>query len=86
VSAIFILLVSAIFILLVSFLVVSVAIFNESAVLAESAILAESAAAEDDLLLQAAKEKAIAKAKTPTLNEFFMLIFFKVINSFAFNT
>jgi len=53
------------------------AILVESAALAESAILVESAAAEEDLLLQAAKEQAIAKANTLTLIEFFMLIFFK---------
>jgi hypothetical protein len=69
--------VSAIFILAES------AILVESAALAESAILAESAAEAPDFDLQAAKETAIAKAKKPTLNEFFMLIFFKVINSFA---
>jgi hypothetical protein len=79
--------VSAIFALAVSFLEVSflavsaeAAILAESAAFAESAVLAESAAEEDDLLLQAAKENAIAKAKTPTLNEFFMCVFFKVIN------
>jgi hypothetical protein len=53
------------------------AILAESAALAESAILAESAEAEEDLLLQAAKEQAIAKANTLTLIEFFMLNFFK---------
>jgi hypothetical protein len=57
---------------------VSAFIFDESAILAESAALAE-----EDLLLQAAKEQAIAKANTLTLIEFFMLNFFKVINSFA---
>jgi hypothetical protein len=50
----------------------SVANFAESAALAESAAFKESAAAVDDLLLQAAKEQAIAIAKTLTLIEFFM--------------
>jgi hypothetical protein len=70
--------------LVVSFLVVSdififevSAIFNESAALAESAILAESAEDAPDLLLQAAKETAIANAKKPTFNEFFMFSFLK---------
>lgn len=74
-----------------SFLVVSIlelsaififdesAILAESAALAESAILVESAEEEPDLDLQAANEKAIAKAKTPTLNEFFIVNFLKVI-------
>jgi hypothetical protein len=71
--------------LVVSALVVSAFIFEESAILAESAALAESAilaeSAEEapDFDLHAAKEKAIAKAKTPTLNEFFIVNFFKVI-------
>ena len=68
--------------MLVSFLEVSAANFKESAVLAESAALSESAAAELDLLLQAAKETAIAKAKTPTLNEFFMFEFKLYVNYF----
>jgi hypothetical protein len=53
------------------------AILVESAALTESAILVESAAAEEDLLLQAAKEQVIAKATKLSLIEFFMLIFFK---------
>ena len=67
-----------------SFLVVSdifileeSAILAESAALAESAILAESAAPVDDFDLQAVKETAIAKAKKPTLNEFFIVNFLK---------
>ena len=70
--------------LVVSFLVVSdifileeSAILAESAALAESAILAESAAPVDDFDLQAVKETAIAKAKKPTLNEFFIVNFLK---------
>jgi hypothetical protein len=46
--------------------------FTESVVTLVESVLVESVAVEDDLLLQAAKEKAIATAKTPTLNEFFM--------------
>jgi hypothetical protein len=57
----------------------SVANLAESADLAESAAFKESAEAEDDLLLQAAKEQAIARAKTLTLIEFFMLFCFKSI-------
>lgn len=63
--------VSAIFILLVSFLVVSTAV----ALAALSAFAVESAAEEPDLPLQAAAETAIAKAKKPILNEFFILVF-----------
>jgi len=77
---------AAVSFLVVSFLEVSaIFIFDESAILAESAAFAESAAlvesAEEapDFDLQAAKEKAIAKANTPTLNEFFIVNFFKVI-------
>jgi hypothetical protein len=50
----------------------SVASLAESAVLAESAAFNESAAPVEDLLLQAANEQAIAKAKKLTFNEFFM--------------
>jgi hypothetical protein len=53
-------------------LALSVANLAESAVFAESAAFNESAAPVDDLLLQAAKEQAIAIAKTLTLIEFFM--------------
>jgi hypothetical protein len=44
-------------------------------ILAES-ILAESAAEDEAAPLQAANEVAIAKAKKPILNEFFMVDFF----------
>jgi len=64
--------------LALSTLVLSVLSLAESAVLAESAAFKESAAAVDDLLLQAANEQAIAIAKTLTLIEFFMFLFFCV--------
>jgi hypothetical protein len=76
--------------LVVSFLVVSalvvsilavVSIFAAVSILAES-IAAESAAEPVDLPLQATAETEIAKAKTASLNEFFIFVFFKVINSF----
>jgi hypothetical protein len=66
----------------VSFLVVSVAALVESAflvvsttvVLVESTVLVESVVVLEELPLQAAAETAIAKAKKPNLNEFFILI------------
>ena len=83
-AAFFVLLKRDYIFLVVSFLVVSdifileeSAILAESAALAESAILAESAAPVDDFDLQAVKETAIAKAKKPTLNEFFIVNFLK---------
>lgn len=56
--------------LVVSFLVVSTTV-----VLVESTVLVESVVEEDELPLQAAAETAIARAKKPILNEFFMLKF-----------
>jgi hypothetical protein len=70
--------VSAIFILPVSaFLEVSVAILEVSvAILEVSAALVESAEEAPPLPLQAAADTAIANAKKPILNEFFILVFF----------
>jgi hypothetical protein len=56
----------------VSFLEVSVAIFIEVSAFLE---VSESALPDPPLPLQAAKDTAIAKANTPNLKEFFMLIF-----------
>jgi len=61
-------------VLALSTLVLSTLVLAESAAFAESAALAESAAAVDDLPLQAAKEKAMAMARTLNFNEFFMLL------------
>jgi hypothetical protein len=66
----------------VSFLVVSAAALVESAflvvsttvVLVESTVLVESVVVLEELPLQAAADTAIARAKKPNLNEFFILI------------